>query len=776
MDEEIDDTLRRILVAVHNKENIILHGPGGTGKCLDPFTQVLMYNGSIKYAKDVLPGDILMGDDSTPRNVLSICCGEDDMFQVETSKGDTFTVNFPHVLTLKCSHNIIDIPLQDYLYKSDVWKSQHRTFKVGVEFPIRRFSLPINPYYLGLWLGQRSISVFTDKEIIEWLSQYKQSLIQQNNVTDGGFCLKSVLEDLGVFKKKHIPEIYLFSDRKNRLAILAGLIDSNGRLTCNSYEIIQKDWRLTKDMVFLVRSLGYACYSYLCEKTYTDGSQNPVFGMYHRIEIYGEGLDEIPILLSRKKAIHHKQTIKDALNLDMKITSIGRGAYSGFTLDGNGRFVLGNFIVTHNTYTLRNIAGILSQQGKMVCCTATTGAAALNLSNSEMKITATTLHSWAGVGLAREDAKKLFSKVLRNSKAKKRWLYTDILIIDEVSMLGASLVDKLDFIGRNIRNEQKQSFGGLQLIFSGDFLQLPPVKEEWAFESDAWKKIQFTPFIFDQPKRYDDDDYFHMLLRIRNGKCIVDDAKKLRARVKAYKKLQQILGETDSINVIKPTIIYSKRIDVDDHNEQELGKLPGGIIEYVAEDTFTAHNSSANVDHYTRILDDVIPKVISLKIGAQVMLKINLDVEKGLVNGSRGVVLNLDQEWVYVRFINGVKTVIPKNTWTADDNDGEVIRSQIPFILAWSLTIHKSQGSTLDYAICDIGSSIFAPGQAYVALSRVRNLKGLFIREFYSPSIKADITALQYAEELSMKETKAPSNNKDSLAEKLELKIIDMKE
>ena len=405
------------------------------------------------------------------------------------------------------------------------------------------------------------------------------------------------------------------------------------------------------------------------------------------------------------------------------------------------------------SYTLRGIASYLSGMGIAVYCTATTGVAALNLNIPEKKISASTLHSWAGVGLARENAEKLLAKVECDSRSKKRWLETDTLIIDEVSMLGASFFEKLDFIGRNIRTRQKyKTFGGIQLILSGDFLQLPPVKDDWVFSSEAWKKMKFVPFILETPKRYDDNDFFQLLLRVRKGDHTKADMKKLRARTRAYGKLQTILQNTSSTNIIRPTIMYSKKVDVNSYNEQELEKLPGDVFTFIAQDTFTPLIKTAREEKYIRLLEEVIPDVISLKVGAQIMLRCNFDVSAGLVNGSRGVVLSVDNDSIFVRFINGKKLNISRNTWSISDKEGVANRSQIPFILAWSLTIHKSQGATLDYAICDLGPSIFSPGQAYVALSRVKNLKGLFICDFYSKCIGVDKDALKYSKKLEKME------------------------
>jgi intein/homing endonuclease len=344
---------------------------------------------------------------------------------------------------------------------------------------------------------------------------------------------------------------------------------------------------------------------------------------------------------------------------------------------------------TGKTFYLCKIAECIVDQGKNVSCTATTGIAAINLNIPGKKISGVTLHSWAGVGLGSESVEKLFTKVFHNNKSRKRWLNVDVLIIDEVSMLGAEFLDKLDFIGRSIRNKPNSPFGGIQLILSGDFLQLAPINEEWSFKSLVWNQLNLVPFIFDQPKRYDDIDYFHLLIRIREGKQTSEDLRKLNARTRSYDKLLKAIRESKSSNIIKPTILYSKKIDVESYNDRELNKLEGAPVEYIADDSFVAYIKNAKCDYYILKLDDAIPKSIILKVGAQIMLRCNLDVKAGLVNGSRGVVLELDPEYVYVRFINGIKMRIRKHLWELEDKEGIAVRSQIPFILSWSITIHK---------------------------------------------------------------------------------------
>jgi len=398
---------------------------------------------------------------------------------------------------------------------------------------------------------------------------------------------------------------------------------------------------------------------------------------------------------------------------------------------------------TGKTYSIKIIASGLVGYGKRVCCTATTGIASINLNVPEKFIVATTLHSWAGVGLAQLDAENLAKKVSKNSKAVTRWRTTDILILDEVSMLGADFFDKLDIVGKHIRKSQKP-FGGLQLILSGDFLQLPPVKDGWSFESNVWEKLKLVPFIFKEAKRYDDANYFGLLLRVREGNHTSSDIKKLKARCKAYKTLQEILSKANSENVIKPTILYSLRADVDSYNKAELDKLEGKEVEYLAFDQFEGDVSSSRVEDYKKLLNEAMPEKVVLKKGAQVMLKVNLDPIMGLVNGSRGVIIEVEPNQVYVRFINGIKLYVGFYGWKIEDKQGSATRSQMPFILAYSLSIHKSQGCTLDYAVCDLGSTVFAKGQAYVALSRVRNLKGLFLSSFHDGCISVDVKASKY--------------------------------
>lgn len=415
------------------------------------------------------------------------------------------------------------------------------------------------------------------------------------------------------------------------------------------------------------------------------------------------------------------------------------------------------------TFALRQISLELRKQGYNVYNTATTGVASLGLfaREGDILIPASTLHSWAGIGLGKGPVSKLVAKIRKYKTKREAWQSVDVLIIDEISMMGDKLFDKLFDIAKRIRNSS-EPFGGIQLIVSGDFLQLPPVKEEWVFTSSKWDQMKFSSVIFDKPKRFDDMKYFDILKRIRVGDQTEDDEEVLRSRYNAYKKLKRLLASyspEESKLAIRPTVLYSTKRDVYAYNMMELEKLDGPEIIFDAEDAFEVKNEREFREKtYKFILDQAIPDVLSFKVGAQVMLKVNDYYQLGLVNGSRGVVLGFSEitQTVKVRFINGVVIDINKRSWENEDKVTRYTRTQIPLVLAYSGTIHSCQGSTLDFVECDLGSSIFANGQAYVALSRVRNLQGLFISSFTSGCIMTDYEAYEYVEKIEKSQARPP--------------------
>lgn len=359
----------------------VLHLGTGSGKCLGIDTPIIMYNGTIKKVQDIVIGDKLMGDNSEPRTVLNLGRGKSKMYRIKPNKGDSYVVNEDHILCLKVTYfmnkknpkgSIIEIPVKEYINKSKGFKHYTKGYRVGVEFPYKE--VPFNSYIIGYWLGDGSsyhsrittqeskVLLYLNNKIREYdlyltyISQYDYSIRSITRARSNIFL--NTLKDLNMLKNKHIPDIYKYNSRQVRLEVLAGLIDSDGHVHQNIIEIIQKSEKLIDDIIYLARSLGFACYKKICRKTCTNGKNGPVTGTYYRINIHGSGLEEIPVLLDRKKCTSRRQ-IKDALVTGITVEPLGIDNYYGFEIDGNGRFLLGDFTVTHNTTISLYILSVL---------------------------------------------------------------------------------------------------------------------------------------------------------------------------------------------------------------------------------------------------------------------------------------------------------------------------------------------------------------------------------------------------------------------------------
>jgi ATP-dependent DNA helicase PIF1 len=363
--------------------------------------------------------------------------------------------------------------------------------------------------------------------------------------------------------------------------------------------------------------------------------------------------------------------------------------------------------------------------------TSTTGVSAYLIRGS-------TIHSYSGIGVLRSNntVKDVVTKIKKNKQAKLRIENTEILVIDEISMLGGSYFDMLNACFKIIRKNNKP-FGGMTVIVTGDFYQLSPINDTYVFETETWREMDFHNIHLETVYRFTDDLYRDMLTRIRTGKHTPEDNVELYKRVKAFNEL-----DTDSME-IKPTFLTSKRIDVDEENREELRKNPNELVIYKAFDEYKKlekeNENEKEKENTFDILSLVSSKNLELKVGAQVMLLVNINVEDGLTNGARGVVVKLESEYVHVKFMTGETIPFERHVFPFE-RDGKVVatRSQFPFCLAYALTIHKIQGSTLDLAVIDIGNSIFQAHMTYVALSRVRSLSGLYIKSFNPHRIMVD--------------------------------------
>lgn len=406
------------------------------------------------------------------------------------------------------------------------------------------------------------------------------------------------------------------------------------------------------------------------------------------------------------------------------------------------------------SWIIKHATSRLTKLGYNVAVTATTGVAAVGISDTDLHVTAQTLHRWAGIGTATLSVQGLINKVNSKKRTKKNWMQCKVLIIDEISMAGYNLFQKLCGVAKGVRKNDSTPMAGIQLIVSGDFLQLPPVKEDWIFKCPEWEELNFKPFVLETPYRYEDMTFFELLLRIRKGRHTSADVKLLRQRVRANQSMQKMLEtlkDENPANIIRPTMFYSRKVDVENYNQEKLDALPGEPVTFNAKDDIVAIGDSTKgvpikLDDYTALLDEDIPRSVSFKVGSQVMLKINLDVAAKLVNGSRGVVTEIvPDEALIVKFLNGQILRVDVHKRSLELKKATVSRTQIPFVLADSMTIHKAQGSTLDYCVADLGAC-FSPGQAYVALSRCRTIQGLFLSEFSHHSIMVDKEAMQYVE------------------------------
>lgn len=361
--------------------------------------------------------------------------------------------------------------------------------------------------------------------------------------------------------------------------------------------------------------------------------------------------------------------------------------------------------------------------------TASTGRAAVMINGR-------TLHSFSGIGLGKESVDVLKNRISRNATYRNRWKECIVLIIEEISMIDAGLFDKIEEIARYMKASGKP-FGGIQLIVTGDFLQLPPVgkignKPKFAFTSESWRKCFKSVIMLKKIFRQSDREFVKILQEIRIGHVSDKGLHMLKNRVRA---------KLDCKNGVLPTKLYPYRRTVEEENLRKLKLLGGKDVVYFGR---SEGNQSA-----LKIIKKSCPVgyELKLKLRAQVMLVKNLDLAKGLCNGSRGVVIGFSNGFPKVQFENKLKFVIKPEKWEIKERGKTIAAfSQIPLMLAWALTIHKCQGMTVDKAIMDL-SSAFECGQAYVSLSRVRSLNGLCLEEFSKESIFANKTAIKFYEQ-----------------------------
>lgn len=374
------------------------------------------------------------------------------------------------------------------------------------------------------------------------------------------------------------------------------------------------------------------------------------------------------------------------------------------------------------TYVLREYINYLKSLNADVGITASTGIAATHMGG-------TTIHSWSGIGirdsLSKSDVQEIAEKKHIKNKIKK----AQVLIIDEVSMLHHFRLDLIDKIVREVKNSP-EPFGGMQVVFCGDFFQLPPIKKAgdlevfFAYHSEAWKNLDLKVCYLSEQHRQSDLEYLKILNEIRDASVSQETIEILKTRF-------------DTKSEFEPTKLYSHNRDVNSENDAELNKISGKIFEYKMQE----RGRGMLVEMLKKSC--LAPENLRLKVGAKVMFVKN-NFEEGFVNGTLGVVAKCGFEEIKVRTISGAIIDVERESWRIEEDGksrAEII--QYPLRLAWAITVHKSQGMSLDSAEVDLSAS-FEKGMGYVALSRVRSLAGLFLKGLNDMALKVNEEVLEH--------------------------------
>ncbi|KAL0237064.1 hypothetical protein PCE1_000461 [Barthelona sp. PCE] len=420
---------------------------------------------------------------------------------------------------------------------------------------------------------------------------------------------------------------------------------------------------------------------------------------------------------------HGKELSKEILEQYEQLTS-GQKKVFDAVMDGDSNVFFTGAAGTGKSFLLKLIIKALRQRynEREIYVTAPTGVAACNIGG-------TTLHSFGGLRPGSYDASDMMGKLRKSSnrKTKERWLNCRYLIIDEISMVSPKLFHLLNIVAKNIRGNPNKFFGGINLVVCGDFFQLPPVYKNhevpkgsqpfFVFESYDWEEANFMDMNLNEIIRQKNKAFTSLLNKVRVAKIdelVNDTMNRLRTQ-----------------HVHDPTILYTHNADVDRINQQELAGLGDECVDFKAKDK----GNKSMLNHL------IVPEILRLKVGAKVMLLKNIDFDANLVNGSTGTVTRIETKRgkpVPVVSFNGVEHTVQPTEFTIMQGQNIVAeREQIPLRLAWAITVHKCQGLTIDKVKLDIGRA-FATGQAYVALSRCRDLNNLQVVNWNPRRIKAD--------------------------------------
>ncbi len=371
------------------------------------------------------------------------------------------------------------------------------------------------------------------------------------------------------------------------------------------------------------------------------------------------------------------------------------------------------------THAVRAYVQYLRDRGVEPAVTASTGIAATHLHGM-------TLHSWSGIGIKKRLSTHDVAAIVRKPRVSQRIGRTSVLIIDEVSMLDASTLDAADAVCRAAKKNSAAAFGGMQVVLVGDFFQLPPVVQAgeppalFAFDATAWRDARPVICYLSEQYRQDDRDFLSVLSAIRSDTYTAFHDARVRSRLGAH---ESVAGNVPRL--------FSHNVDVDALNAKRLAEIRG------KESVFTMAASGPSVLVETLQRGCLSPETLALKIGAVAMCTKN-NLAAGFVNGTLGAVVGFGEETGYpiIETRAGRPIEVTPMEWTLEENGHVRARiTQVPLRLAWAITIHKSQGMSMDAAVMNL-SDVFEYGQGYVALSRVRRFSGLYLQGYHKTALK----------------------------------------
>ena len=393
-------------------------------------------------------------------------------------------------------------------------------------------------------------------------------------------------------------------------------------------------------------------------------------------------------------------------------------------LDGKNAFITG-FAGSGKSFLIEYINNVFNENGKKVQLTAMTGCASLLINGK-------TLHSALGIGLAKGTPRELVNRIRR--KCMLSFLSSlDVLIIDEVSMLSDTLFDKIAEIFKIIHNVNKP-FGKLQVILVGDMSQLKPIDGDYCFYSKLWDASKFEVSVLTENMRVNNDERFDDLL------------KSFRWGVVRDLELIEKMKQNKFNSLIKPTKLFSKNKDADTVNEYEISLLLKENRQSFVYKVIYSDNPLKIIESTKYSMDNKIQE-LNLCVGAQVMVTRN--IEPGIVNGTRGIVTDVSKTFVTIQLVNGCfynvnYFHVKPDPFETNETILKIDFKYLPLTLSWAMSIHKSQGATIDLLEVDLGDSIFACGQAYVALSRAKNSDSVKITKFNPNSVKVSKSVMEF--------------------------------